>query len=81
MELIRSHMQEVGEVIHRARSGRLIVRLTGRVEAGAILLDSKGRQAAKVIELIGPVSAPYASAAPASDKADTGKDGRKLFLG
>jgi len=74
-------MQEVGEVLHRARSGRLIIRLTGRVEPGTILLDSKGRQAAKVVELIGPVSKPYASAAPASDRAATGKEGRKLFLG
>ena len=74
-------MQEVGEVLHRARSGRLIVRLSEKVDAGAILVDSKGRNAAKVIELIGPVSRPYASAAPASDRADTGKEGRKLFLG
>ena len=44
-------------------------------------MDSKGRNAAKVIELIGPVSKPYASAAPASQRADTGKDGKKLFLG
>jgi RNA-binding protein len=74
-------MQEVGEVLHRARSGRLIVRLSGRVEPGSILLDAKGRNAAKVVELIGPVSKPYASAAPASDRSDTGKEGRKLFLG
>jgi len=74
-------MQEVGEVLHRARSGRLIIRLAGKVEPGTILLDSKGRKAAKVVELIGPVSKPYASAAPASDRADTGKEGRKLFFG
>jgi rRNA processing protein Gar1 len=74
-------MQEVGEVLHRARSGRLIVRLSEKVDAGTILLDSKGRNAAKVIELIGAVSKPYASTAPASDRADTGKEGRKLFLG
>ena len=74
-------MQEVGEVLHRARSGRLILRLTRKVEPGSVLLDSKGRKAAKVVELIGPVSKPYASAAPASDRADTGKQGRKLFLG
>jgi RNA-binding protein len=74
-------MQEVGEVLHRAKSGRLIIRLAKRVEPGSVLLDSKGRNAAKVIELIGPVSRPYASAAPASDRAGTGKDGRKVFLG
>ncbi|HVC27598.1 MAG TPA: hypothetical protein VND40_05500 [Nitrososphaerales archaeon] len=44
-------------------------------------MDSKGRNAAKVVELIGPVSSPYASAAPASDRSDTGKEGKKLFLG
>jgi RNA-binding protein len=74
-------MQEVGEVLHRAKSGRLIIRLAGRVDPGTVLLDSKGRNAAKVVELIGPVSKPYASAAPASQRADTGKDGKKLFLG
>jgi RNA-binding protein len=74
-------MQEVGEVLHKAKSGRLIIRLTGKVYAGQVLLDSKGRNAAKVIEVIGPVSRPYASAAPASDRAGTGKDGRMVFLG
>ena len=74
-------MQEVGEVLHRAKSGRLIIRLKGRADVGSVLLDSKGRNAARVIELIGPVSRPYASAAPASDRADTGKEGKKLFLG
>jgi RNA-binding protein len=74
-------MQEVGEVLHRARSGRLIISLSRKVEPGSVLVDSKGRNAAKVIELIGPVSKPYASAAPASDRADNDKHGRKLFLG
>jgi len=74
-------MQEVGEVLHRARSGRLILRLTGQVQVGSILSDEKGRKTAKVVELIGPVSRPYASAMPTSERADSGKQGRKLFLG
>jgi len=74
-------MQEAGEILHKARSGRLIIRLTGNVGTGTILLDSKGRNAAKVVELIGPVSKPYASAIPASDRVGTGKEGKKLFLG
>ena len=45
------------------------------------MLDARGRQAAKVIELIGPVSRPYATAAPITERADAGKEGRKLFLG
>jgi RNA-binding protein len=74
-------MQEVGEVLHKAKSGRLIIRLAHKVEPGTILLDSKGRNAARVVEVIGPVARPYASAAPASDRAGTGRDGRKVFLG
>ena len=77
----RSYMQEVGEVLHKARSGRLVIRLTKKVEPGSLLVDAKGRRAASVVELIGPVSRPYASAAPASDRAGSGKDGKKLFLG
>ena len=74
-------MREIGEILHKAKSGRLIVRLNEKVEAGQVLLDSKGRNAAKVIELIGPVSKPYASAAPASDRVGGGKEGMKLFFG
>ncbi len=57
----------------------MIIRLEGDgVNAGSVLLDSKGRNAAKVLELLGPVSRPYASAIPASDK--FGKEGQKVFL-
>jgi RNA-binding protein len=72
-------MREIGEVLHKARSGRVIVKLTTKVEAGTVLLDEKGRNAAKVVELIGPVSKPYASANAASDR--EGKDGQKLYIG
>ena len=74
-------MREIGEILHKAKSGRLIIRLNEKVEVGQVLLDSKGRNAAKVIELIGPVSRPYASAAPASDRVGGGKEGKKLFFG
>jgi len=72
-------MQEIGEVHHKAKRGRLIVKLSTKVEPGSILVDFKGRKAAKVVELIGPVANPYASAIPASDR--EGKDGQKLYLG
>lgn len=57
-------MQEVGKVSHLAGSGRLIVRLSKAVPEGGILYDSKSARIAKVMEIIGPVSGPYASAAP-----------------
>ena len=55
-------MQEVGEILHLANSGRVIVRLANTVSAGQILCDEKSTKVAKVNELIGPVAKPYASA-------------------
>lgn len=50
--------------MHLASSGRVIVQLTRPVKEGQILYDGKGVKVAKVMELIGPVSKPYASALP-----------------
>lgn len=68
-------MQEVGEVMHLASSGRVIVQLTKLVEEGQILCDEKSGKVAKVMELIGPVKKPYASATPLTNniKKYTGK--------
>ena len=55
-------MQKIGEISHLAKSGRAIVRLAKRVDEGQILCDEKNVKVAKVVELIGPVSHPYASA-------------------
>ncbi len=71
-------MREVGEVLHTARSGRIILRLEQEVPAGSVLVDSKGRNAVKVLELMGPVKKPYASAIPGSSK--SGTRGQKVFL-
>ncbi|TLX97003.1 MAG: hypothetical protein E6K96_04600 [Thaumarchaeota archaeon] len=72
-------MQDVGEFLHRAKSGRLIFRLSVQVVAGSILLDSKGRRLGRVVEMIGPSSHPYASAAPTSSRV-SGKKGDRVFL-
>jgi RNA-binding protein len=71
-------MLEVGEVLHTARSGRIIVKLAKELPVGTMLLDSKGRNAVKVLELVGPVAKPYASAIPASSK--FGMKGQKVFI-
>ena len=55
-------MQEVGEILHLATSGRVIVRLSKIVTQDQILCDEKSTKVAKVTELIGPVAKPYASA-------------------
>jgi len=60
--------QEVGEVMHLAKSSRLIVRLLGssskEIHSGEVLIDQNGRNVGKVIEIIGPVTSPYASIIP-----------------
>ena len=59
---------EVGEILHQARSGRFIIKLERDVRIGEILLDIKGKKIAKVMEIIGPIDAPYASAQPLTDR-------------
>ena len=67
-------MLQVGILAHQAKSGRLIVKLTKEVRPGAFLFDEKGRKLGKVVELIGPVSAPYASVLVVSSKLGKGGD-------
>ena len=67
-------MLQVGILLHHAKSGRLIVRLSREVRPGAFLLDERGRRLGKVIELIGPVRQPYASLAVATAKLGSAGD-------
>ena len=57
-------MQEVGEVLHLASSGSVIIRLSKPLRDGQIIVDGSGTKVAKVSEMIGPFDAPYASATP-----------------
>ena len=71
-------MQEVGEVMHLANSGRVIVRLNTEVPEGQILCDTNSKKIAKVTELIGPVSNPFASAIPLTNNLRK-ISGKKVF--
>ncbi len=62
------YLQEVGEILHIAKSGRVIIKLSQKVNTGEVLVDSKGKKVARVVELMGPVRAPYASAVPMTDR-------------
>ncbi|QQG48979.1 MAG: hypothetical protein HY247_01285 [archaeon] len=61
-------MLQVGSLLHRARSGRLLIRLSREVRPGSYVLDEKGRRLGRVVEIIGGVRAPYASLAPSSSR-------------
>ena len=71
-------MFPVGVLLHQAKSGRLIVRLSREVRPGVPILDDKGRRLGKVVELIGPVRAPYASVASAGSR--IGKAGDAAYV-
>ena len=75
---------EVGEIIHLAKSGRLIVKLNAtsaeRVKAGEFLIDGSGRRVGRVAELLGPVNSPYASVITMTDKTSR-LVGSKVFGG
>ena len=66
-----TELEEIGEVMHLAKSGRLVVRLTaiGREpKSGELIIDTNGKPIGKVIEVIGPVTAPYVSVVPMIEK-------------
>ena len=50
--------------MHLAGSGRVIVQLSKELVEGQILCENKGTRVAKVMELIGPIKRPFASATP-----------------
>ncbi|HJU34666.1 MAG TPA: Gar1/Naf1 family protein [Nitrososphaera sp.] len=75
---------EVGEILHLARSGRLIVKLNTagaeRIKPGELLIDGSGRKVGKVAELLGPIKTPYASVITLTDRTSR-LVGSKVFGG
>ena len=64
--------------MHLASSGRVIIRLSKIIDEGQILCDEKSAKIAKVTELIGPVSQPFASAIPLTNNVRK-ITGKKVF--
>jgi|SoiMethySBSTD1v2_1073268.scaffolds.fasta_scaffold3747691_1 RNA-binding protein len=56
-------LTELGKIIHKAKSGRLILKLLEETQLnpGDIISDAHGKKIGNVNELIGSVNAPYAS--------------------
>ncbi len=71
-------MLQVGVLLHQAKSGRLIVRLSQEVRPGVSVQDAKGRRLGRVVELLGPVKAPYASVAVSTSR--MGRAGDPVFI-
>jgi len=63
-------LEKIGEILHLAKSGRLIVKIDEQIShklIGQALVDDKGIKIGKIIELIGSVKSPYASVIPSVD--------------
>lgn len=71
-------MFQVGTILHLAKSGRLIVRLSREARPGAFVFDDGKRKVGRIVELIGPVKAPYASIAVVTSR--LGKPGDPMFM-
>jgi RNA-binding protein len=73
-------LQEIGEIMHLASSGRVIIRLTRPLEEGDYVCDESGRRIGKITELIGPVSSPFASAISLTNNVKKYVGGKVYFL-
>ena len=76
-------MNELGEILHLAKSGQVIVKLSSQASdkkaTGLTVVDINGRQIGKILEIFGPVGSPYASVQPSRQKL-TGIVGTKVFV-
>lgn len=61
---------KLGYYLHRVPSGRLIIKISGRnpPKLGSRVLDSRGNLLGVVVDVIGPVSSPYAVVKPLSSE-------------
>lgn len=73
---------EIGEVMHLAKSGRLIVKISREASPrpGELLVDGNGKRVGRITELMGPLNAPYASVISMTDKTSR-LVGSKVFSG
>jgi len=75
--MVNIRLKEVGVILHKAKSGRLIVRLSRKVPPGSTVFDDRGKKLGTVVELIGPVKSPYASVAIATSR--TGRSDDRVY--
>jgi RNA-binding protein len=57
-------LEFIGTILHLAKSGRMIIRVKEKLEPGTLLIDANEKKVGKVVEMIGAVGSPYASAIP-----------------
>ncbi|MGQ9780778.1 MAG: H/ACA ribonucleoprotein complex subunit GAR1 [Nitrososphaeria archaeon] len=61
-------MKKLGQVLHQARSGNLVVKADGFLKPSVPVYDRSGKKVGYVIETFGPISSPYVSVRPTTDR-------------
>ncbi|MGE0242406.1 MAG: H/ACA ribonucleoprotein complex subunit GAR1 [Nitrososphaeraceae archaeon] len=73
-------LTEIGKIIHKAKSGRLILKLfqESPIKMGDTIVTSQGRKIGIVNELIGSIKSPYASVILVDSDFES-KSGEKVY--
>lgn len=61
-------MKKLGQVLHQAKSGNLIVKAEVFLKPSIPVFDESGKRIGFVVETFGPVSSPYVSVKPTTDR-------------
>ncbi|MEM3403999.1 MAG: Gar1/Naf1 family protein [Nitrososphaeria archaeon] len=61
-------MKKLGKVLHQAKSGNLILKTDIFLKPSVPVYDASNRKVGYVIETFGPVSSPYVSVKPTTDR-------------
>lgn len=72
-------VKKLGQVLHQAKSGNLIVKAEVFLKPSITVFDESGKKIGFVVETFGPVSSPYISVKPTTDRV-TRLIGTQLYM-
>jgi rRNA processing protein Gar1 len=61
-------VKKLGQVLHQAKSGNLIVKAEVFLKPSIPVFDASGKKIGFVVETFGPISSPYVSVKPTTDR-------------
>lgn len=61
-------MKKLGVVLHKAKSGNLVLRSSEYFKPSLPVYDEKGKKVGFVVETFGPVAQPYVLVKPTTDR-------------
>ncbi|MCX8188561.1 MAG: Gar1/Naf1 family protein [Nitrososphaeria archaeon] len=61
-------MKKLGIVLHKAKSGNLVLKATEFFKSSLTVYDDEGKKVGFVVETFGPVNSPYVLVKPTTDR-------------